>query len=68
MPDVYRQVHIMLKQRVMSDPISTTSPESQEKDRLIRELIALMPDEMLSREQTKPQGISFLDVQPRSVG
>jgi hypothetical protein len=58
----------MLKQRVISDPISTTSSESQEKDRLIRELIALMPDETISREQTKPQGISFLDVQPRSVG
>jgi hypothetical protein len=68
MPDVYRQVHIMLKQRAMIDPISITSSESQEKDRLIRELIASMPDEMLSREQTKPQGISFLDVQPRSVG
>jgi N-acetylglucosaminyldiphosphoundecaprenol N-acetyl-beta-D-mannosaminyltransferase len=68
MPDVYRQVHIMLKQRVMIDPISITLSESQEKDRLIRELMPLMPDEMLSREQTKPQGISFLDVQPRSVG
>ena len=41
MPDVYRQVHLMLKQRVMVDPISTMSSENQEKDRLIRELIAV---------------------------
>jgi N-acetylglucosaminyldiphosphoundecaprenol N-acetyl-beta-D-mannosaminyltransferase len=68
MPDVYRQVQFMLKQRVAIDPISIMSSENQEQDRLIRELMPLMPDEMLSREQANPQGISFLDVQPRSVG
>jgi len=40
-PDVYRQVQLMLKQRVMVDPISIVSSENQEKDRLIRELIAV---------------------------
>jgi N-acetylglucosaminyldiphosphoundecaprenol N-acetyl-beta-D-mannosaminyltransferase len=41
MPDVYRQVQIMLKQRVMIDPISITSSESHDKDRLTRDLIAV---------------------------
>ncbi len=40
-PDVYRQVRLMLEQRVMIDPISIMSSESQERDRLIRELIAV---------------------------
>ena len=39
MPDVYRQVQVMLRQRVMIDPMSITSSESQEKDRSTRDLI-----------------------------
>jgi anti-anti-sigma regulatory factor len=38
-PDVYRQVQHMLKQRVIIEPISIGSSESQDKDRLVRELI-----------------------------
>jgi N-acetylglucosaminyldiphosphoundecaprenol N-acetyl-beta-D-mannosaminyltransferase len=41
MPDVYRQVQVMLEQRVMIDPISITSSESHDKDRLTRDLIAV---------------------------
>jgi N-acetylglucosaminyldiphosphoundecaprenol N-acetyl-beta-D-mannosaminyltransferase len=41
MPDVYRQVQQMLKQRVMVEPISIMSSDSQDKERLIRELIAV---------------------------
>ena len=41
MPDVYRQVQVMLKQRVMIDSISITSSESHDKDRLTRDLIAV---------------------------
>jgi N-acetylglucosaminyldiphosphoundecaprenol N-acetyl-beta-D-mannosaminyltransferase len=41
MPDVYRQVQVMLTQRVMIDPISIASSESPDKDRPARELIAV---------------------------
>jgi len=41
MADVFRQVHLMLKQTVTIDPASIISPESQEKDRQIRKLIAV---------------------------
>jgi N-acetylglucosaminyldiphosphoundecaprenol N-acetyl-beta-D-mannosaminyltransferase len=40
MADVFRQVHLMLKQTVKIDPVSIISPESQEKDQQIRKLIA----------------------------
>ena len=38
--DVYRQVQLMLKQRVKNEPISIMSSESPDNDRSIRELIA----------------------------
>jgi N-acetylglucosaminyldiphosphoundecaprenol N-acetyl-beta-D-mannosaminyltransferase len=41
MPDVYRQVQVMLKQRVIIDPVSITSSESQNEDRLTGDLIAV---------------------------
>jgi hypothetical protein len=41
MPDVYRQVQVMLTQRVMIDPISIASSENPDKDRPTRELIAV---------------------------
>jgi N-acetylglucosaminyldiphosphoundecaprenol N-acetyl-beta-D-mannosaminyltransferase len=41
MPDVYRQVELMLKQRVQDGPIASLSSENKNtEDRLIRDLIA----------------------------
>ncbi len=40
-PDVYRQVQDMFQQRVMIEPNSTVSSDSQDRDRPIRELIAV---------------------------
>jgi hypothetical protein len=41
MPDVYRQVQHMLKQRVMDEPIPIVSSDTQDKERSIRGLIAI---------------------------
>ncbi|MGA7241547.1 MAG: WecB/TagA/CpsF family glycosyltransferase [Terracidiphilus sp.] len=40
-PDVYRQVKQMLKLRAMGEPISIMSSDSEDKEPLIRELIAV---------------------------